>query len=132
MRKLKSLKVLILLVILLSFHQPLASADTPPVQPCSFYGTVKIDGENISLGTPILAKSDGLLVAETTSIEYEGDSVYTLTIPGDINMEGDLIEFFIDGIKADQTAVWESGKSSELILTGTSPSWSIFLPLVLQ
>jgi len=125
----KTIKISLLLIIFLAIFQTLASAETPPTQPCSFYGTVKVNGENVSLGTHIYAKIDGVVVGETTSIAYEGDSVYAMQIPYQENIEGGLIEFFIDGLKASQTAVWQSGETFELDLTAEG---MVFLPLILR
>lgn len=116
----KQLSVLIffaLLILLFSINLPLVVAQTPPVQPCSFYGTVKINGENVDVGTPISAKMSGVVVATFDAIDFEGDSVYSLVINGDLSMDGVEILFFVDGIQADQTAAWHSGVQSELNLT---------------
>ena len=129
---LKTIKIVILLVIFLSITQSLASAEEPPQFPSYFYGTVKVRGEYVSLETPIIAKMDGVSVAETTPIESTpgaGDSVYVLTIMGDDSMEGDLIYFFVDDLQASQTAVWQSGEMIEINLT---VGGKIFLPIILR
>lgn len=118
MRKRQSVLIIFaLLTILFSIKPPLVVAQTPPVQPCSFYGTVKINGENVDVGTPISAKMSGVVVATYEAIDYEGDSVYSLVINGDLSTEGVGILFFVDGIQADQTAAWHSGVQTELNLT---------------
>jgi len=128
----KTIKISLLLIIFLGIFQSLASADTPPTQPCWVFGTVKINGEYVSLGTPIYAMMDGVTVADTTAIESTegaGDSVYVLQIPYQENIDGDLIEFFVDGLKAKQTAVWQNLNPIELNLTAEG---MVFLPLILR
>ena len=125
----KTIKISLLLIIFLSIFQTFVSADTPPTQPCSFYGTVKVNGENVSLGTLIYAKIDGMVVDDALAEDYEGDSVYWMQIPYQENIEGGLIEFFVDGLKANQTAVWISGDVNELNLTAEG---MVFLPLILR
>jgi len=129
MRLSKFIKITLLLVIFLSIIQSLAFADTPPIQPCSFYGTVKVIGENVITGTPIRAVMSGVVIVEVESMYFEGDSVYALQIPGDLSMEGDLIEFYIGDQQASQTAVWQSSVRNELNL---SVGGVIFLPLIVR
>ena len=65
----------------------------------------------------------------TSTIElYQGDSVYSLIVPGDDPgtavvegaQQGSVISFQVNGLQADQTATWQSGTSVALDLTITT------------
>jgi len=120
---------MLLLIILLGLFHSFASADDPPPQPCWFYGTVKMQGENVNPDTLIQAVIDGVVVDDDLTEEFNEDSVYVLEIPGDSSMEGKTVRFLIDGLPALQTAVWQSGEQSELNLV---VGWMIFAPIILH
>jgi hypothetical protein len=129
MRLSKFIKIVLVLISFLLIYQTLAFADTPPIPPCYFWGTVIVNGEYIIPGMQIYAKIGGVVVGESTTIEHEGEIMYgLLEIPGDISMQGELIEFFIDGQKAPQTAIWQSGVTNELNLS----VWLNYLPLIVR
>jgi len=128
MRQSKIIKIVLVLISFLLIYQPLAFADTPPPPPCYFYGTVKVNGEYIIPGTPITAKMADVVVAETNAVEYEGKIMYGLEIPGDLSMQGDLIEFFIGNQQVPQTAIWESGITNVLNFS----VWLNYLPLIVR
>ncbi len=96
----------------------------PPL-PSSFYGTVKVNGENVPDGTLVRALIDGQVYAEVKSQTYQGDSVYTLDIPGDDSStavvegghEGDTVVFNVGGATTDQTGSWKSGTNIKLNLS---------------
>jgi hypothetical protein len=86
--------------------------------PSSFYGTVKVDGENVSDGTIVSTWINGVKYAETTVLLYAGDTLYSLNVPGDDlatpgtiegGVEGDTVIFYIGDLVADQTGTWHSG-----------------------
>ena len=76
-------------------------------------------------------------------MNYQGDTVYSLDVPGDNpdspgtiegGVEGDTIVFYIGTTQATKTATWHSGTNVSLNLTGYTnviPS-IIFLPLVVR
>jgi hypothetical protein len=129
MRLSKTIKIVLVLISFLFIYQTLVFAETPPIPPCYFWGTVKVNGEYIIPGTQIYAKMGGVVVGKSTTVEYEGKTMYgLLEIPGDISMQGELIEFFIGGQKAPQTAIWESGITNELNLS----AWLNYLPLIVR
>lgn len=98
----------------------------PPL-PCSVYGTVKINGQNINEGTIISAWIDGVKYAEKPSWMYAGQSWYgILSIPGDDDetagvreggRPGDTVTFKIGEMVADQTIVWQADGDVPLDLT---------------
>jgi hypothetical protein len=126
------------LVIAVVVAQPVLAF--PPL-PSSFYGTVKLNGANVPLGTLVSARINGVQYASTTVLIYQGNTVYSLDIPGEDTdvpgiqggSEGDTIVFFIGSIQASQTAIWHSGTNVNLNLTGSGvlPTYFFrYLPLV--
>jgi hypothetical protein len=99
----------------------------PPL-PSSFYGIVKVNGANVPDGTPVEALIDGQVLVKGLTQSYQGDSVYTLDIPGDQTdtavleggRDGDTIQFKIGGVLADQTGTWRSGTNVQLDLSAAS------------
>jgi hypothetical protein len=51
----------------------------PPV----FFGTVKDKGANVPNGTLVKASINEQVYAEAKTLTYQGDSVYSLDVPGD-------------------------------------------------
>ncbi len=98
----------------------------PPL-PSSFFGTVKINGANVPLGTVVSARINGVQYASTTVQLYQGNTVYSLDVPGEDTdvpgiqggSEGNTIVFFIGSIQANQTGIWHSGTNTNLNLTGS-------------
>jgi hypothetical protein len=112
-----------LIISFLSFAFPTLVQAFPPL-PSSFYGVVRLDGGNLPEGTLVEALIDGQVFASTTPHIYEGESVYQLIVPGDdpstTTVEGghtgDVINFRVAGIMADQTGTWQSGTNISLDL----------------
>lgn len=129
----KWLSFLALFLVLLSVNLSQVAADSPPALPSSFWGTVKVDGENVSEGTIITIKLGDVVLA-TTQVELFGeDSVYAINIPGETSMEGITIDFFIGGELADQSDTWQSGMNANLNLSIVNgEDFFIFLPLVVK
>lgn len=96
-----------------------------PQLPSSFYGTIKVNDQNIPEGTIIEASIGDRVYRTAFSGFYQGDSVYSLDVSGDDvdtpaiegGQEGDTITFRIGGVTADQTGIWQSGTNVELNLT---------------
>lgn len=99
----------------------------PPL-PSSFYGSIKLNGANLPAGTTIQALINGEVYATSTIELYQGDSIYSLIVPGDDlgtievegGVEGSVISFRVNGEYASQTATWQSGTNEVLDLTITS------------
>jgi hypothetical protein len=116
-----------ILVLLMSLV-PTVGAKAIPVLPSSFYGTVKVNQENVDEGVLIQALVDGQVIAEGRTLIYQGDSVYSLDVRGDDSdtatvdggREGDTIHFMIGGVQASQTGTWHSGTNVGLDLSATS------------
>ncbi len=141
MKRFRMLTIFILAIVAVLFYvQPVLAF---PPMPSSFWGTVKVDGANVSFGTIVSAKINGVQYASTTVINYQGEPYYSLDIPGDDpdtsgivegGVEGNTILFYIDSIKATQTAPWHSGSIISLNLTGYTGvnAHLIYLPLVIR
>lgn len=117
-----------------------AVSAVPPI-PSSFYGTVKDGSRNVASGTPITAWINGIEYASTTAFIDNGDSVYTINVPGDDpdtpgvdgGSPGDTITFYVDGIEALQTGEWQSATNNQLNLIVSDPSLDrTFVPMVLH
>lgn len=112
---------LITLMLMLCSLSPAAGF---PSLPSSFYGTVKQGGENIPNGTLVEAIIDGKALTYALSENYQGQSVYSLDIPGDDGATekieggtpGQTVQFRVGGVLADQTAEWTSGVNRNLDL----------------
>jgi len=96
----------------------------PPL-PSSFYGTVKVNGENVADGTVIKALINGQVFGTGYTQTYQGDSVYSLDVPGDDSSStaleggkhGDVIQFEIAGVLAVETGTWTSATNVNVNLT---------------
>jgi len=99
----------------------------PPL-PSSFYGRIQVNADNVPDGTLVRAMIDGQVCARGHTQTYQGHSVYSLDVPGDDpetpvrdgGREGDVIQFEIGGVPADQTGVWHGGTNVELDLSAES------------
>ena len=118
MKKLNLLFVITILCGLLMFNSSSVSA-FPPL-PASFYGTVKIDGENVPEGTLVSAWINGVEILSVVVEEFGGNTVYSINVPGDDSstegeveggIVGDVIVFYIGDLMADQTAIWSSSNN---------------------
>ena len=106
---------------------PVFSVLVVPPMPSSFYGQVKVNGQNVPVGTIVQAFINGTAYAETRSLTYQGNSVYSLNVPGDQaetasiegGVEGDTVQFRVGGIFAGQSGVWHSGVNKEINLTAS-------------
>ncbi len=133
----KSYQRLVIIVIILITNFSLVAAETapPPPIPSSYYGTAKLDGENIDEGDVITAMINDQVAASTQVEIYEGESVYAIVIPGNESTEGLAVEFYVNGLQSDQDGIWHAGSNTELNLTFTSngdENYHIFLPLILH
>ena len=102
-----------------------------PVLPCAFYGNVTIDGKPAPIGTEIRAKMDNKTCGNITVQEegkYGKAAGEKLVVVGSAADENKIISFYVDGDKAEETALWTSGGVNRLDLSvkktgpGVSPS----------
>ncbi len=99
-----------------------------PNLPSSFYGQVKINGQNVPEGTLVRALIGGREYATARAMLYDGNSVFSLNVVGDESdtssieggKEGDTIHFEVGGVIADQIGVWHSGTNVSLDLSASA------------
>lgn len=122
--KKSNLGVLIVFAIfLLSFNSNNVAA--VPGIPHQFYGSVRIDGSPASDGINIIAKIDGVEVANTTTINgtYGYDHLFLIPDPNN-DGEGKTIYFFVNDILTNQS-IFHNGSITELNLDAITPSCTI-------
>ena len=127
--KKQSLRFILLLMFLslAMLAWPSGAGAFPPL-PSSLYGRVAVDGVRVADGTLVEALVNNQVYAYTTTLTYEGDSAYSMDVPGDDlstdviegGVEGDIIVLRVGGKLAGQTATWRSGTNQELDLSVTS------------
>ena len=126
MRKSSTLLPFLLCISLLLTCFGRVKAATP--LPSSFYGTVKVNGENVPEGTIIRAIINGQVVATTQAILYQGETFYDIEVPADDpsttaiegGQESDVIRFMLAGFLVRETATWQSGTDTEFNLSLTA------------
>ena len=99
-----------------------------PALPSSFWGTIKVDGENVPDGTVVRALIDGQVYAEEYTQTYEGESFYALNVRADDTdtpardggREGDVVQFEVGGVLVEQTGTWHGGTNVRVDLTGSA------------
>ncbi len=137
--KIKMILTTTILTIALLIVSVSVALAVPPL-PSSFYGTAKYSGANVPLGSVVSARINGVQYAQTTVQVYNGDTVYSLDVPGDDDsttgvkeggVPGDTVVFFINGIEADETASWMSGTNVQHNLTAEGLI-HLFIPLLMQ
>ncbi|MBI4188371.1 MAG: hypothetical protein HY529_04090 [Chloroflexi bacterium] len=139
-RKYRQHPILAALVALsMLFSMPVA-VNAVPSLPHGFYGTVKINNADAPVGTTIEARVPGVVNDITNPYVTIEIGKYgsanplankpRLVVQGDI-AEGAIIEFFVNGVKASETAAWHSSQTTALNLTtGTSPAITPIAPTI--
>lgn len=121
--------ILSLFLVLFLLLSNISVAHAIPPLPSSFYGTVKVDGVNVTAGTVVTAWINGVAYASATTFTNGSNVVYRMNIPGDDTSttetieggtEGQTISFHIGSLIADQTATWTGGTNVNLALTAGS------------
>jgi hypothetical protein len=70
-------------------------------------GTAKLNGNPVTVGTQIAAKDSGGNQRGTFTVTLEGFYGIMHINGDDSNSTGDVISFFINGVEADQTLIWQ-------------------------
>ncbi|MBI4330991.1 MAG: hypothetical protein HY673_06905 [Chloroflexi bacterium] len=104
---------------------PVAGAQ-PLSLPHYFYGSLKIDGFDAPAGSKVEARAPGVMTGPfnpivTTGRGAYGDANPSMSVPrllvqGNI-ASGAIVEFYVNGRRANQTAVWRAGQVEMLSLT---------------
>lgn len=94
-----------------------------PAQPHQFSGSVTYNGQPAPDGLSVVAKINGVEVASTTTSggNYGIDSMFYVADSNN-DRSGETINFFVNGVDTDQTAVFKNGGDTTLDLTVTGPS----------
>jgi len=118
-----------LLVALVLALLPSLVVDAVPPVACSFWGTVKLNGQNVSDGTVISVWSDdwGTQWAETTTFTYLGDSTYNVSVNGDDPetgekegpTAGETVRFKIGDDNTNESSTWQAAGTVQVNLTAT-------------
>jgi hypothetical protein len=114
------------------------SADTP-VLPCEFYGPLYIHGEPASVATIVEAKIGGAVYGRIVTTEvgvYGGPGTFDqrlkVIVDSSVIAQNNVIEFWIDGQKAEQSLSYVAGSSTQVILSIGLPPTVLPLPTVTQ
>lgn len=117
-----SLVLIVVLVCLFGTLFPVSSLAEDITLPEEFYGNITVNGVAASVGTVIVAKIGGEEKGSFTTTEagiYGGSGTFDprLVVSGEEADIRQVITFWVNGSKADQTAIYEPGESRELNLT---------------
>lgn len=99
---------------------PLANTGAQPLLPHLFYGDVTVGGGPAQAGTVITAMVKGTprgSITVTRPGKYGDPNDPKLVVQGDDIQNGDLVEFFIGSVKANETFPFQSGEDTMLNLT---------------
>jgi len=119
----RRLPLILLLVALVG------TASAVPPLPAEFSGTVTVDGNPAPAGTVITARignhDRGSLTLDTAGV-YGGIDLFDrrLIVNGEDGDAGKEIVFFVDGVRAPETAVYAAGTSTALDLAVTKEETS--------
>ncbi len=126
----KRKRPLALLLVLALVLIPATPVSGQPL-PHAFYGTLTVGGAPAAAGSTVTAvvTGGGGEITTTTAGQYGGPNMVDekLTVAGDIEIDA-LIEFFVDGNQADQTARFRAGRTTELNLSVPGPPSYNLLP----
>ena len=117
------LSAVVFLVCLLLLMPTPASAQ-PPALPHMFYGSLSIGGQATPLGTVVEARGTNVAtgitgnpISTTVVGQYSSASEPRLYVQGSNIKNGDIIEFYVNGAKANETYQFQSGAITKLNLT---------------
>jgi hypothetical protein len=115
----------ILLAVLLALFVTPVYAQSIPSLPHAFYGAVKVNGSSAPAGTTVEARGEGVQtgvnnnpVVTTVEGQYGSSNPLEpkLIVQGNV-AEGTILSFYVNGVRADQTAEWHSGEVTQLDVT---------------
>jgi hypothetical protein len=124
---------MVILLTLLSTSKVIAQG--PPSPPCVFYGYVNVGGGPVRDGLNVTAMISGTKLNWTTQTANgtygwpeKGSSVFEIpsqdpnATEKDGGADGDVIQFYVQGVKVSQTATFESGSPQRLDLSTSETS----------
>ena len=127
----KQMWFLVIIILSILLLPDISAAEAVPPLPSSFYGRAKVNGGNIPEGTILKAVIDGEAYALAIVELIQGESVYSMDVPGDDSstlnvMEGgkpgDTIQFLLGDNPARETGSWVSGTNLEMDLNFDVPT----------
>ena len=114
------------------------SADTP-VLPSEFYGPLYIHGEPAPAATIVEAKIGGTVYGKIVTTEvgvYGGPGTFDqrlkVIVDSSVLAGNNVIEFWIDGQKAEQSLSYVAGSSTQVILSIGLPPTVLSQPMITQ
>ncbi|RLC79521.1 MAG: hypothetical protein DRI61_07715 [Chloroflexi bacterium] len=112
MKKLAAIGILALLLLSVFTALSMTSVmgDTTPLPPNKFYGNVTLNGTDAPIETVVSAYIDGELRGSTT-VTTEGkygDNLNYLIVNGSAADIGSTIVFYVNGVRANETATWQN------------------------
>ena len=112
MKKLAAIGILALLLLSVFTALSMTSVmgDTTPLPPNKFYGNVTLNGTDAPIETVVSAYIDGELrgsITVTTKGKYGEPPTY-LAVDGSAADDGVTIVFYVNGVRANETAEWRS------------------------
>ena len=113
-------KTFVSLIISISMFLPVFAFAQTPSLPHQFFGTVKFsNGVSAPNGMTIEAKINGTVVGSSVTAggNYGYNPNLLFALDNDGAFAGKTVEFYVDGVKANETAVFANGNSSQLNLT---------------
>jgi len=122
------------LVALVLALLPALVVDAVPPVACNFWGTVKLNGQNVSDGTAVSVWSDDWSTqwTETTTFTYLGDSTYNVSVNGDDPetgekegpIAGETVRFKIGDNNAIESSTWQEAGTVQVNLSaeGVTPT----------
>jgi hypothetical protein len=123
--KIKILAATLFVIIALVVSSVTPVLAVPPL-PSGFYGTIKVNGSNVVNGTVVRALVNGVQYATAQTFTYNGESWYSILVPGDDpstpsiiegGVQGNTVVFAVADNDVAQTGTWASGTNIQLDLT---------------
>ena len=121
-RVVKHFGLVLAIIVVCLLMAPALPASADITLPEEFYGDIIINGLAAPAGTVIVAKINGAERGSFTTTEvgkYGGSGTFDsrLVVAGEETEVGETINFWINGERANQTAVYEPGESKNLDLS---------------
>lgn len=101
---------------------PIAGA--PPAVPAAYYGTLTVNGDPAPAGMTVVARIDGEVRGSLTTERpgrYGGAGAFDpkLQVDGSAADVGATVQFYVNGVAADQMTTWASGDVAAVDLTAS-------------
>jgi hypothetical protein len=111
----RNILIIIAMLIVTTLGMSTAAYAQPPTMPQQFYGTVSVNNELAEEGNIVSVEIDGVEKASVmtdSNGRYGYDPLVTVT-----GTNGALVEFYINGVQAQQVATYSSGAITKVDLS---------------